>query len=113
METTTEKPQSERKIIWRVLGQDEFRSVLADTIENTVVQHLTYFKGGIEFEGTTPKSFDQEEQIRTGARESSEQLQRAIDIIQYILKQEPKKPLPIEEKYKNHPIIALDQIAIK
>ena len=103
----------ERQISWKVINSpEEFRTLLANTISETVFQRASATNSAIrvlEIAGTKKAS------ILDLAIQSSDDTVNLLRQIKKLLRRDPAEPIPLDEKYLSlkdpkyrFPIIALD-----
>lgn len=107
----TEREIEERRITWKVVGSEQFRLLLANTIGETVLQNVAAAcSSGSLLRIMSAQAVDQGEII--GLVEATTQTAVAqLRAIQALLRQAPDMPIPIDHRYEKSGevlMIALD-----
>lgn len=103
--------EKERQITWRVVDEKKFRFLLAETIEETAYQQASAADGFIDLLASQDPRYESRQASNAiNAKKATDQLIKQLRSIQHLLRRNPNQPIPIEAKYTNKEIIALDLV---
>ena len=108
MDQEPEKTKSERRVTWEIVNPDQLRIILANTLQETIFQNVA--AANVYAQLISKPADEGKREVLEAVMKTTNDAVGQLRALEKLLRQEPSESIPIDHRYGDMKIVALDQV---